>query len=165
MRNAEKLLHELLPLSDRQISKHFMFLGEGIARKVYAINDNYVMKVSKGIDGYFQNNVENYVYNTVEEDLLKYLCPILAFNSRILIMQRAMPLSKKLLTKRINLNSVRKEKNALDDLTYLTRKYYLYYNDILSVSSWGQINNVNILIDYGCTNEVGDYYYGNLFKM
>lgn len=99
MRNAEKLLHELLPLSDRQISKHFMFLGEGIARKVYAINDNYVMKVSKGIDGYFQNNVENYVYNTVEEDLLKYLCPILAFNSRILIMQRAMPLSKKLLTK------------------------------------------------------------------
>jgi hypothetical protein len=155
---------DILSLTDNQIKKKYLYLGEGIARKVYAINDNFVIKVAKGIDGYFQNNVENYIFETVDSNLLKYLCPIVAFNPRIIVMKRAKPLSTHK-QNRINLSSVRTDKDSTWELNYLAKKYYLYYNDILSASSWGNYKGENVLIDYGCANEQGDRYYGRLFHM
>lgn len=155
---------DILFLTDSQIKRKYLYLGEGIARKVYAINDNYVIKVAKGLDGYFQNKVENYIFETVDSNLLKYLCPIVAYTPRIIMMKRAEPLSNSK-KNRINLSTIRKEKDSAFDLNYLANKYYLYYNDVLSASSWGNYKGDNVLIDYGCANEKGDRYYGRLFHM
>ena len=151
-------------LTEDQIKRKYLYLGEGIARKVYAINDNYVIKVAKGIDGYFQNKVENYIFETVDSNLLKYLCPIVAYTPRIIMMKRAKPLSKHKYN-RISLSTIRKDKDSNWDLNYLASKYYLYYNDILSASSWGNYKGDNVLIDYGCANERGHRYYGRLLHM
>jgi len=165
MNTIEDLFYDLTLLSNRQIEKKFLFFGEGIARKVFAVNDDYVIKIAKGIDGLFQNQVEYYVYKNVNNALLSYLCPIVAFDTRILLMKRAVPISKYNHSKKINLNSIREEKNSADDLNYLTDRYYLYHNDIVSSSSWGKLNNKNVLIDYGCTSLAGDRYYGKLFNL
>ena len=163
MKCINNFLQELLLLNNKQIDKNFMYIGQGIARKVYAINDNYVLKLAKGLDGYYQNNVENHVYNNIEEDLLKYLCPIVAFSPRIIIMKRAIPLSKLSHSKKVNINSLRKDKNALSDLNYMVNKFYLYPDDIVSTGSWGKLGDKYVLVDYGCTSEKGDYFYRSLF--
>jgi hypothetical protein len=165
MNNSTILFNDILSLSDRQIKNKFLFLGEGIARKVYAINDDYVIKVAKGLDGYYQNQVEYYVYKNVDKYLLTFLCPIVAFTPRIVIMRRAKPLSKYKQRSKINFNNIRKEKDAGDALSYLSDRYYLYYNDIVCSTSWGKLNDTNVLIDYGCTNEYGDRYYSKLFHI
>ncbi|MBC8060881.1 MAG: hypothetical protein H7Y18_09465 [Clostridiaceae bacterium] len=165
MKTIEDFFYNVKQLSDRQIEDKFLYLGEGIARKVYAIDDEYVIKIAKGVDGLFQNQVEYYVYSKVNSTLLSYLCPILAFHPRILLMKRAIPLSNYNQNKRINLKTIRKEKNSETKLNYLADKYYLYYNDIISSSSWGELNKKNVLIDYGCTSVSGDRYYGKLFHI
>lgn len=165
MMTVDDLFYNLTILSDKQIENKFLYLGEGIARKVFAINDEYVVKTAKGLDGLFQNQVEYYVYRHVNSTLLSYLCPIVAFLPRILLMKRAIPLSKYNHNKRINLNNIREEKNSSADLNYLADRYYLYYNDIVSSSSWGELDNKNVLIDYGCTSTLGDRYYGRIFHL
>jgi len=42
-------------MSDTKIAKKYKFLGEGICRKVYSINEDYVVKVAKIDDGQYQN--------------------------------------------------------------------------------------------------------------
>lgn len=165
MKTMEDFFYTLTHLSNKQIESEFLYLGEGIARKVFAIDDEYVIKIAKGVDGFFQNQVENYVYKNVNNTLLSYLCPIVAFHPRIILMKRAKPLSKFNHNKRINLNTIREEKNSATDLSYLADRYYLYYNDIISSSSWGELNKKNVLIDYGCTSVTGDRYYGRLFHI
>ena len=165
MKTMEDFFYTLALLNNKQIENNFLFLGEGIARKVYALDDDHVIKIAKGVDGLFQNQVEYYVYRKVNTKLLSYLCPILAFNPKMILMKRAIPLSKYNRNKRINLNTIREEKNSAADLNYLAERYYLYYNDIVSSSSWGELNNKNVLIDYGCTSVAGDRYYGHLFDI
>ena len=165
MKTMDNFFYNLTLLTNKEIERKFLYLGEGIARKVFAVDDNYVIKIAKGVDGYFQNQVEHYVYRNVNSTLLSYLCPIVAFRPRILLMKRALPLSTRNSNKSINLNAIREEKNSASDLNYLATRYYLYYNDIVSPSSWGQLNDKNVLIDYGCCSVKGDRYYGNLFHM
>ena len=74
------VFEKIYSLSDRQIAKKYKYLGEGISRKVYAIDENYVVKVSKNSDGIYQNRIEHYVYTHVDKNLKKYLCPIVCFN-------------------------------------------------------------------------------------
>lgn len=163
MNYLNNYLNKLLSLNNKEIHKNFIYIGEGIARKVYIINDKYVLKLAKGLDGYYQNNVENYVYNNVERDLLKYFCPIVAFSPRIIIMRRATPLSEIFHNKKINIAYLRKDKNVIEDLKYLVNNFYLYSSDIFSKSSWGKLDSEYVLIDYGCTSEKGDYFYRNIF--
>lgn len=158
------LFERIYSLSDRQISKKYKYLGEGISRKVYAIDENYVVKVSKNSDGIYQNRIENYVYTNVEKDLKKYLCPIVCFNLNRIIMRRAVPLYKGGKNKWIDLHKIRPEESAYSDLNKLATKFMLEYEDVISSTSWGVYNNKNVLIDYGCTSYFGDYVYSALFK-
>ena len=75
-------------------------------------------------------------------------------------MPRAIQLSSLTSEKYIDIKTIRPEISAKRDLLHLAKRFYLYYNDIKSVSSWGIVNNIAMLIDYGCTNEEGDRYYG-----
>lgn len=155
----EKLFKHICNLSDKEIANKYTFLGEGICRKVYSINENYVVKVAKLDDGSYQNRVENHVYTHVPKNLLKYLCPIVWFEPERIIMRRAIPLSSLIKDKYINLKTIRPEKESFADLNKLTNNFILLADDIMSTSSWGIYNNENVLIDYGCTTYLGDAFY------
>lgn len=158
------LFQKIYSLSDRQIAKKYKYLGEGISRKVYAIDENYVVKVSKNSDGIYQNRIENYVYTTVDKDLKKYLCPIICFKPERIIMRRAIPIYERGKDKWIDLHKIRPEESSFDDLNRLAAKFMLEYEDVISATSWGVYDNENVLIDYGCTSYFGDFVYSALFK-
>lgn len=157
------LFNRLYRNDKKEIRKKYKFLGEGISRKVYAINNDYVVKLAKGEDGIYQNKIEYYVYSNSGDYLRKYLCPIVWFKPEMLIMRRAEPLSEYIKSRFLSLDSLRPEKNAVSDINLLTNKFLLDYEDIISTSSWGKLENTNVLIDYGCTSRIGDNFYDFLF--
>lgn len=164
MEDNKKLFNSIYNMKKKEIEKKYKFLGEGISRRVYAVDKNYVVKIAKGKEGIYQNQVEYYVYTHVDEEYKKYLCPIVWFDPKMLFMKRADPLSKYIKDDFLKITKVRSEDSAVKDLKYLSAKFFLYYKDIISTSSWGKVDGGNILIDYGCTNEIGDIYYNFLFR-
>ncbi|WP_125153001.1 hypothetical protein [Clostridium rectalis] len=165
-KDSEKsFLKEIYSLSNKSISKRYKYLGEGISRKVYALNDKYVIKVAKGAEGHYQNMVENYVYNHVDRKLKKYLCPIIYFKPRFIIMRRAEPIADSLNKHKVKIEKLRKEKNAIEDIENLTNKFLLLREDIYSITSWGKIQDEYVLIDYGCTSYTGDFIYDIIFDL
>ncbi|WP_238886347.1 hypothetical protein [Clostridium sp. YIM B02551] len=161
----EKLINDLENMSRKDIKDNFEFLGEGIARKVFAIDEDTVLKVSKGEDGFYQNAVEYYVFSKASSLTKTILCPILYYSPRYLIMKRAIPLTK---FRRQNSIDVSK----LDGLNWintplyeLKTKFFLFEEDLYHTDSWGIIGNKMVLIDYGCTSSFGDYFYTLIFKL
>ncbi|GLC30867.1 hypothetical protein [Clostridium omnivorum] len=150
-------------LEDKEIRKKYKFLGEGISRRVYDLNNGLVLKLAKDREGHYQNRIENYVYTTASEEQKKYLCPILYYSPRIVIMKKAKPLTDTINSKTLDLKTVRNEDRAEDEINALAEEFYLYYDDVIAVNSWGNLDGVNVLIDYGCTSETGDLYYHMLF--
>jgi hypothetical protein len=155
----EVLFKHVCSLNSKIIREKYKYLGEGISREVYAINEDFVVKVAKGNEGIYQNRIENHVYTHVDKNLLKYLCPISWFQPNRLIMRRAIPLSKFNKNQFIDINSLRPEKELSADLRRLANSFLLFYEDIISVSSWGIYKNEQVLIDYGCTEKTGDVFY------
>lgn len=155
--------NDIYKMSTYEISKRFMYMGEGISRKVFAINDKYVIKIAKGMEGLYQNKVELYVFKHCGERYRKYLCPIVWNKPDMLVMPRAVPLkSIEPSLKKVDLKNIRSESEAYEDIMRLTKKFLLLKDDIQSASSWGKINDIPLLIDYGCTSHEGDYFYNNL---
>lgn|GEM_PF-722840 len=162
---SEELFKSLYSLKNTDFDSSFTLLGEGISRKVYALDKNYVIKVAKGNEGIYQNKVEHYVYTHVDLKLKKYLSPIACFKPNIIIMERAAPLSNTIKDKYINVFNFYKDEDFFNDLCILADKHYLFYEDLISVSSWGILNDNYVLIDYGCTSPFGDIFYDLKFIM
>lgn len=162
---SEEAFTRLYKLKNADFDLNFNLLGEGISRKVYALDNDYVVKVAKDKEGIYQNMVEHYVYTHINFKLKKYLCPIACFKPNLIIMERALPLCNTVENKYINVFDFFKDGNFFKDLCYIADKYYLFYEDLISSSSWGIINDKNVLIDYGCTNPFGDIFYDIEFIM
>ena len=146
-------------MSINEINQKFTFLGEGISRSVFAVNNKYVIKVAKGREGLYQNKIEKYVYIHAGKRLRKYLCPILWWRPGMLVMPKAIQLSSLISEEFVDLKKIRKEANSYKEINELAEKFYLLYEDIEAVSSWGIINDIPVLIDYGCTTQIGDKFY------
>lgn len=58
MGNDENWGCKLFDLDGYELSKRYKYLGEGIGRKVFAIDDKYVIKIAKNGNGYYQNKGE-----------------------------------------------------------------------------------------------------------
>ena len=160
MKLTTEFIEELNNYPLKKLKKKFKFLGEGIARKVYALDDSFVVKVAKNDDGYHQNFVERYIYGNCPPELKRYLCPIYYSNDKIIIMAKAEPYNK--ITGKhsfINPNKFRDEPSVKNDLNILISKYHLYVDDIYAARSWGLIDGKYYLIDFGCTSDLGDMFY------
>ncbi|MGU8500732.1 hypothetical protein ACV3OI_04065 [Clostridium perfringens] len=158
------LIKYLSNLPMKEYKKKFTFLGEGIARKVFALNKNLVVKVAKGEDGLHQNFVESYIFKNAPYNLKKYLCPVLLYNKRILIMPRAEVFPDIRRKTFVDLKKLREESSIEEDIYTLGEKYFLFKEDLYVHSSWGIINDNYYLIDYGCTSCEGDLYYDFLMR-
>lgn len=147
----------------KKLKKKFHFLGEGIARKVFELDDKFVIKVAKNEDGYHQNFVERYIYASCTPELKRYLCPIIYSDDRIIIMAKAQPYNK-IIGKHdfVDPRKFRSEKNVVEDLKKLIAQYHLFEEDIFAARSWGLINNKFYLIDFGCTSDYGDTFYDDI---
>ncbi|BDC02631.1 hypothetical protein LTX14_000157 [Clostridium perfringens] len=159
------LMKYLSNLPMKEYKKRFTFLGEGIARKVFALNKNLVVKVAKGEDGFHQNFVESYIFKNAPYKLKRYLCPVLLYNKRILIMPRAEIFPNIRRKTFVDLKKLREENSIEEDIYTLGEKYFLFKEDLYVHSSWGIINDTYYLIDYGCTSEEGDLYYDLIMKI
>ena len=158
------LMKYLSSLPMKEYKKNFTFLGEGIARKVFALNKNLVVKVAKGEDGLHQNFVESYIFKNAPYNLKRYLCPVLLYNKRILIMPRAEVFPDIRRKTFVDLKRLREESSIEEDIYTLGEKYFLFKEDLYVHSSWGIINDNYYLIDYGCTSCEGDLYYDFLMR-
>lgn len=147
----------------KKLKKKYEFLGEGIARKVFALDNKYVIKVAKNEDGYHQNFVERYIYANCEPEIKRYLCPIFYSNDRIIIMAKAIPYNK-IIGKHdfVDPRNFRIEQTVVDDLKKLISEYHLFTEDIFTARSWGVINGTFYLIDFGCTSDFGDVFYDEI---
>lgn len=165
IKDLNLLIRYLDTLSMKDFKKNFSFLGEGIARKVFALNKNLVVKVAKGEEGIHQNYVESYVFKNAPYHIKRYLCPVLIYNRKFLIMPRAdthLNIKKKSFVK---LTELRDEESVEEDISELGEKFLLFKEDLYVHSSWGFINDNYYLIDYGCTSEKGDLYYDFLMRL
>lgn len=162
---VEEEFERICSLSNRIIDKRYKFLGEGVARKVYILDDEHVIKVAKGYDGIHQNTVENHVFTEADERLKAYLCPIDWFQPDRIIMKRALPIANttKQKSKNIDFAKFYPDRDIAADLKKLSREFYLYYKDLISQSSWGIYKDMKVLIDYGCSGILGDVIYRVFF--
>lgn len=158
-----RIFTNLSNCSIKKLNKKYKFLGEGIARKVFELNNKLVIKVAKNEDGYHQNFVERYIYANCTPELKRYLCPIIYSDDRIIVMLKALPYHK-LSGKHsfIDPRTFRNEQTVISDLKKLINEYHLFTEDIFAARSWGAIDNNFYLIDFGCTSDFGDSYYDGI---
>ncbi len=149
----ELLFQKIYNMSNKEIRNNFKYLGEGISRIVYGINDFYVIKLAKGIDGKYQNNVERYIYNNVNDYFRDYLCPIVWFRPGMLVMLRAEPLKNSPHYGNVNLSKIIRDRDCKRDIKLLADTFELLYEDLTARSSWGILYNRAVLVDYGCTEK------------
>jgi hypothetical protein len=156
------LFEDIFLMTKTDIERKFQYLGEGAGRIVYALNNQYVIKLSKSKGGDLQCETENYIYQQTPYKIKKYLCPVVWYRDDLLIMKRATPLVKsredrhKNIFRYFNINI---EDPFYKNINILIDKFDLLYGDVKSLSSWGLLDGSLRLIDYGCTNEIFDKYF------
>lgn len=158
----EELFEKIFSMSKVDIERNYEYLGEGAGRIVYAINNRYVIKLSKSEGGDKQCEMEDYIYKNAPKYLKKCLCPVVWYKDDMVIMKRAASLIR---------NSEVREKNvfrylgiSVQDPFYkkinkLIDTFDLLYGDVKSMTSWGVLDGRLVLIDYGCTYDIYKRYF------
>ena len=152
MNNLRDWFEKIYLMDMNEIGNSFESIGEGLTRKVFAINDQFVIKMSKCKCGDSQSKLESRIFSHSSKNIKSYLCPVIWYKDDMLVMRRAVPLSQFETEPVVNFTKIRPGFDAYRDMTYLSKKYNLIFNDILSTSSWGLIDNIPVLVDYGCQN-------------
>lgn len=141
-------------------------LGIGSSRVVYDLNDGFVVKIAKNIRGIYQNEAEYKTYLIHKSSLFAEIVAV-SEDYHFLIMPKAKKIR--------NINTVLKYyrvksiKSLFNQDKFIISDIHdndLSRNDLYRVSSWGFINNVPLLIDYGLTHSIFKKFYGynKLFK-
>lgn len=136
----------------------YKYLGEGSSRKVFDLNNGYVVKIAKNIAGVEQNRIE---YMISEDDNSNLLAKVVqaSNNYDFIIMRRARKV-KDILDVWDYFNVTNKNEFLdLPELKRLKTNYNLLLNDLNKKTSWGMIGGRPVIIDYGFTKRVKERYY------
>lgn len=131
------------------VENNFELICDGISRAVYAINDNYIAKFAKCLDGGEQCRLEYRIYSHADRHLRKHLCPVVWYRSGLIIMLKAVPLTSVTNIPVVDIERMGLDRDAMKELRHVIKKYNLHYDDIKSTSSWGLIDNRPVLVEYG----------------
>lgn len=147
---------------ERIKSGEFKKIGNGSCRHVYDMKNGYVVKVAKDIRGIEQNLNEKNIFNTRKSYFFADIVSVSPDN-KLLIMAKAKKI-KKMKTvykyyKVSNINSLLKVNNFIEDINI----HKLSKGDIVKASSWGFVNQVPVLIDYGLTHNTFVKFYNHSF--
>lgn len=133
-------------------------LGVGSGRKVYLLDEDYVIKAAYNRKGYAQNQVEAYISETDDSALFAkiFFCDP---DYRYLIMERAERIRNfSIIYEYFHVRNTR-ELFSLPELKDLILKYNLLTSDLCRPVNWGFIDSRPVIIDYGFTRLVKRKYY------
>lgn len=146
-------------------NRKYELIGSGSSRKVYDLMDGNVVKVAKDIRGIYQNQVENTVYQSRKSNFFAKVI-VISEDNKFLIMSKAVQI-KNIYTvyKYYNVRNI-KSLATLDHFYDDIKKNKLSSADISRPSSWGFVDNVPVIIDYGLTRDIFKKFYGlnNILK-
>lgn len=136
----------------------YRYIGEGSARKVYDLDNGFVIKIARNIKGIAQNEAEFLISNNNDNSLLAKVY-FISDDYRYLIMKKASNIkSERELLDYFKIKNKRElSKNKF--IKEIHDRYNLVWADLYKFTSWGKIKNKLVLIDYGYTKEVYNEFY------
>lgn len=139
-----------------------IYIGSGSSRNVFDLRNGYVMKVAKNRAGIAQNKNE-YIISLMDSSNLFADVISVSKGFDVLVMRKAYRIKN--FRDILDYYNVRSEEElfSLSAFQNIQYKYNLIGADLRRVSSWGIINGIPKIIDYGFTKEVSEKYY-SFFK-
>ncbi len=136
----------------------YKYIGEGSSRKVFDLNNGYVVKIAKNMAGIEQNKVEYIISNYDRSHLFAKVVQA-SSNYNFIIMRKARKINSIMdVCNYFNVSNKFKF-FSLPQIRELKNKYDLILNDLTRESSWGIINGQVVIINYGYTYEIKKKYY------
>lgn len=133
-------------------------IGSGSGRRVYDLENGYVIKVAKNRKGIAQNEVEFYIASTDRTNLFARVTHATE-DFMLLIMEKAERTNS--FYDIWNYFSVRNNRELfqIEEFQYIFNHYNLLAVDLRTLANWGMIGNRPVIIDYGFTRSVKRKYY------
>jgi len=136
----------------------YRYIGSGSGRKVFDLGNGYVVKVAKNMAGIAQNRVEHQISLRDNSNLFAKVIEV-SGDFQFLIMEKADRINNfSHVLKYFNVSNNR-ELVRLKEMQTIQWKYNLLLADLCRNSSWGIIDGVPVIIDYGFTAQVQRRYY------
>jgi len=123
-----------------------ILIGEGSGRKVYDLENGYVLKEPYSETGLQQNETELHVYNNALT-AREYLCPTFRDKDNCNIMKKVDLITLE------EFNILKNNPEIIEVINYLYEHFDLN-DDIDHYKSWGKSDGKYVLLDYGYTNEL-----------
>lgn len=136
----------------------YRYIGSGSSRRVFDLGNGYVVKIAKNRAGIAQNKME---YRISLKDVSGLFAKVIKVSEDFysLIMQKAEKIDNfSYVCKYFKSESIL-EVLKLKEFQNIKHRYNLLLNDLCRTSSWGIINGIPVIIDYGFTREVRERYY------
>lgn len=136
----------------------YKYIGEGSGRRVYDLDNGYVVKVAKNPRGIAQNKVEYDIASNSNTHIFSRVLTV-SEDFKYLIMERAERIRNIYYVMNYYKVKNTRELYHLKELQDISENYNLVLKDLGRASNWGQINNRPVIVDYGFTREVRRKYY------
>ena len=149
---------ELLDIREKLSKGQYRLLGCGSGRRVFDLNNGYVVKVARNRKGIAQNRVEYQILTESEIPIIARTISI-SEDDRYLIMEKVERLRNfSYVLRYYNVHSLN-ELLTRDDIIELIERYHIVKADLRRISNWGITDGRPVIIDYGFTQEVRKKYY------
>lgn len=136
----------------------YRYIGAGSARKVYDLDNGFVIKIARNIKGIAQNEAEFLISNDDNSSLLAKVY-FISNDCRYLIMKKANVVkSERELLNYFKIEN-KKELSSNKFIKEIHDRHNLVWADLYKFTSWGKIKNRLVLIDYGYTKEIYNKFY------
>lgn len=136
----------------------YRYIGSGSGRKVFDLGNGYVVKVAKNMAGIAQNRAEHHISFRDNSNLFAKVIEV-SGDFQFLIMKKADRINNFAhVLKYFNVSN-NQELVRLKEMQTIQWKYNLLLADLCRNSSWGIIDGVPVIIDYGFTAQVQRRYY------
>lgn len=136
----------------------YRYISEGSGRRVYDLDNGYVVKIAKNPRGIAQNKVEFDIASNSNAAIFSRVLTV-SDDYKYLIMERAERIRSIYYVMNYYKVKNTRELYHLKELQDISRDYNLILKDLARASNWGQINNRPVIVDYGFTREVRKKYY------
>lgn len=136
----------------------YRYIGSGSGREVYDLHNGYVVKIAKNIKGIAQNEVEHYISDNANSDLLAKVTYI-SYDLKYLIMEKADKVSSMSGILRYFNVSNKSDLSNIKEIRKIAERFDLVYADFFKSNNWGKINGRYVIVDYGFTRSVRKKYY------
>ena len=138
-------------------------LGAGSGRFVYDIGNGLVVKYGRNQKGLAQNQQEHEIFHVRRDPILAAVVDLSADN-RFLVMEKADTYCKTIYLCRYFQVSNMGELIKIPEIKRVVYEYQLEASDLTKLSSWGEVRQRPVLIDYGFTSNVRHRYYRGFFE-